>query len=237
MLEAHNLSCIRDERALFDGLSLRVSPGEMVQVEGPNGAGKTALLRILAGLALPDAGSVDWQRRPIDRHRQRYHRDLLYIGHHSGVKTRLTAFENLAFSQIAGGARRDENAIWRALDNAGLLGYEEVPARELSAGQLRRVALARLWLSSAALWILDEPLNAIDQLGGERLMSLFTRHCAGGGMLVLTTHQPLPGPAAGVRKVRLAPAIGLPLARGAGGAGNLPGREPGPVDEVPPCSG
>src|SRR5476649_2254174 len=204
MLEAHNLSCLRDDRALFAGLSLRVSPGDLLQVEGVNGAGKTSLLRILAGLAQPDAGVVLWKHLPIHRERAAYHRDLLYLGHQAGIKPSLTTLENLAFFQAAAGADRDERGIWQALERVGLLGYEELPTADLSAGQQRRVALARLWLSTAALWILDEPLTAIDKTGVADVMALFTDHCAAGGMLLLTTHQPLPASAGAIRKITLA---------------------------------
>ncbi len=203
MLEAHNLACIRDDRALFTGLNLRVSPGDMLQVEGSNGAGKTSLLRLLAGLAQPAAGVVSWKNLPIDRDRGLYHRDLLYLGHQAGIKMSLTPFENVAFFQAAVGADRDDHAIWQALEQVGLLGYEELPTADLSAGQQRRVALARLWLSTAALWILDEPLTAIDKAGIADVMALFSRHCAAGGMVVLTTHQPLPWPANPIHNITL----------------------------------
>ncbi len=212
MLEAHNLACIRDDRVLFSALSFRIAPGELVQVEGANGAGKTSLLRIMAGLAQPDDGEVSWRQAPLRRELGRYHRDLLYIGHQAGIKTALTPFENLAFFQAAQGGGRDDDAIWRALEQVGLLGYEELPAAGMSAGQQRRIALARLWLTPAALWILDEPLTAIDKQGIAQLMALFSGHRAAGGLILLTTHQSLPGPSAGIRKIALAPnpAEGMP---------------------------
>lgn len=192
MLEAENLTCIRDERTLFTGLGLRISPGDMIQVEGGNGAGKTSLLRILAGLARPNQGQVFWRRREITRARQAYHRQLLFIGHLPGVKPALTALENLAFFHGLSGAKRDNHALWQALEQVGLLGFEEVFASALSAGQQRCVALARLWLSRAPLWMLDEPFTAIDQQGVGRLTALFNDHCRAGGMVLLTSHQALP---------------------------------------------
>ncbi|NDL65346.1 cytochrome c biogenesis heme-transporting ATPase CcmA [Acerihabitans arboris] len=212
MLEANNLSCIRDDRVLFSGLSFRVAAGEMVQVEGANGAGKTSLLRILAGLAQPDAGHVSWRQRSIRRERGLYHRELLYIGHQAGIASSLTPLENLAFFQAMGGGKRDEAALWRALERVGLAGYEELPASGLSAGQQRRIALARLWLSPAPLWILDEPLTAIDRQGVAQLMSLFAAHVDARGIVLLTTHQALPASNARIRKMALAdrPAEAVP---------------------------
>ncbi|MGR3751944.1 cytochrome c biogenesis heme-transporting ATPase CcmA [Edwardsiella anguillarum] len=200
MLTISRLGCRRDERVLFDDLDFRVQAGEIIQIEGPNGAGKTTLLRMMAGLALPDRGEVLWQGLPIRRQRETYQQNLLYLGHHPGVKSVMTAFENLAFyCRVLGQA--DEAAIWDALAQVELVGFEDVPVAQLSAGQQRRVALARLWLSQAPLWILDEPLTAIDKRGVARLIGLFERHCAAGGAIVLTTHQDLNYPA--MRRLRL----------------------------------
>lgn len=207
MFEALNLSCVRDERTLFSGLSFTVLPGEMVQIEGRNGAGKTSLLRILAGLSSPDAGEVRWQGVSTRRQRDVFHQELLYLGHQPGIKSVLTAFENLAFylsvssSSTRGDAAAD--AIYQALENVGLLGYEDVTVAQMSAGQQRRVALARLWLSNAPLWILDEPLTAIDKQGVATLIALFEQHAEQGGMVLLTTHQDLQGVNRDVRKIRL----------------------------------
>ncbi|WP_240993771.1 cytochrome c biogenesis heme-transporting ATPase CcmA, partial [Salmonella enterica] len=139
MLEARDLYCERDERTLFRGLSFTVDAGEWVQVTGGNGAGKTTLLRLLTGLARPDGGEVYWQGEPLRRVRDSFHRSLLWIGHQPGIKTRLTARENLHFFHPGDGARLPE-----ALAQAGLAGFEDVPVAQLSAGQQRRVALARL---------------------------------------------------------------------------------------------
>jgi heme exporter protein A len=207
MFEALNLSCVRDERTLFSGLCFTIEPGEMVQIEGRNGAGKTSLLRILAGLSSPEAGEVRWQGVNTRRQRDVYHQQLLYLGHQPGVKSVLTAYENLAFYQsvsgqsVNGTARAD--VIYQALENVGLLGYEDVTVAQMSAGQQRRVALARLWLSDAPLWILDEPLTAIDKQGVATLIELFEQHVQQGGMVLLTTHQDLQGVNRDVRKIRL----------------------------------
>lgn len=207
MFEALDLSCVRDERTLFSGLSFTIEPGEMVQIEGRNGAGKTSLLRILAGLSSPDAGEVRWQGVSTRRQRDIFHQQLLYLGHQPGVKSVLTAFENLAFYLSVNGqtvrGNASAEAIYQALENVGLLGYEDVTVGQMSAGQQRRVALARLWLSDAPLWILDEPLTAIDKQGVATLIALFEQHAQRGGMVLLTTHQDLQGVNRDVRKLRL----------------------------------
>ncbi len=205
MFEALNLSCVRDERTLFSGLSFTLEPGEIVQIEGRNGAGKTSLMRILAGLSSADAGEVRWQGVNTRRQRDVFHQQLLYLGHQPGVKSVLTAFENLAFylSVNRPSGKADADAIYQALDNVGLLGYEDVTVAQMSAGQQRRVALARLWLSTAPLWILDEPLTAIDKQGVATLINLFEQHAEQGGMVLLTTHQDLQGVSRDVRKLRL----------------------------------
>ncbi|ADU70099.1 cytochrome c biogenesis heme-transporting ATPase CcmA [Pantoea sp. At-9b] len=199
MLEVINLSCVRDERTLFNGLSFAVEPGDIVQIEGPNGAGKTSLLRLLAGLSRAEEGEVLWQAQPIRQQREIWHQNLLYLGHQPGVKSVLSPLENLHFWH----GESHSDAIFAALEQVDLLGYEEVPVAQLSAGQQRRVALARLWLSPAVLWILDEPLTAIDKAGVEKLMTRFAQHADNGGAVILTTHQDLPDDAGRVRKIRL----------------------------------
>lgn len=203
MLEAKSLHCVRAERTLFSELSFKVYPGEIVQVEGPNGVGKTSLLRILAGLARPDAGEVHWLGRNTLRDRARYHQDLLFLGHQPGINAILSPFENLLFFQAAR-CSADRHTLWQALDQVGLVGYEDVPVAQLSAGQQRRVALSRLWLSDCPLWILDEPLTAIDKQGVAGLISLFEQHAQQGGMILLTTHQDLAYASQAIGKIRLA---------------------------------
>lgn len=199
MLETINLSCIRDERVLFRDLAFSVQAGDMVQIEGPNGAGKTSLLRLLAGLSRPEAGEITWRNQPIRQQRERWHQEMLYLGHHPGVKAVLSPLENLQFYHPAS----SQAQIFDALEAVDLLGYEEVPVAHLSAGQQRRVALARLWLSHAQVWILDEPLTAIDKAGVEKLMARFAHHADNGGLVILTTHQDLPDAGERVRKIRL----------------------------------
>lgn len=199
MLEARALLCERDERILFSDLSFQVNAGEWIQITGGNGAGKTTLLRLLTGLARPDGGEVYWQTQPLHRVRDSYHQNLLWIGHQPGIKTRLTALENLRFFHQDG----DTEQCLQALAQAGLAGYEDIPVNQLSAGQQRRVALARLWLTHARLWILDEPFTAIDVNGVERLTQRMAQHTANGGVVILTTHQPMNVATDRIRRIAL----------------------------------
>lgn len=202
-LEARQLTCVRSGRLLFRELDLAVARGEIWQVEGENGAGKTSLLRILCGLTLPREGGVYWAGTEIRACRAEYHRNLLYSGHYPGIKEELTPLENLRFFYALGGHRGGDALLEEVLDTVGLFGFEDVPVRTLSAGQRRRVGLARLWLADAPLWILDEPFTAIDRQGVARLESRLAEHAAGGGMVILTSHQPLHLPAASVRSLNL----------------------------------
>lgn len=190
MLEARALTCVREERTLFSDLSLTVAPGDLVQVAGPNGVGKTSLLRLLAGLSRPYAGEVRWSGENIEQCRDSYHQQLFYLGHQAGIKHELTAFENLAFFRRMHHAGSKAN-LWQVLARVGLAGLEDQPAGQLSAGQKRRVALARLWLGGPALWILDEPFTAIDKHGVKVLERLLLEHTDAGGMVLITTHQDL----------------------------------------------
>lgn len=190
MLNISLLTCSRDERVLFSQLSFQVNAGEMVQIEGPNGAGKTTLLRMIAGLSQPESGDIQWHQKSIRKQREEYQQQMIYLGHQAGVKSVLTPFENLAFYQEVQGDD-NQDAIWDALAQVDLIGYEDIPVAQLSAGQQRRVALARLWLSKAKLWILDEPLTAIDKSGVAKLIALFEQHTRSGGIILLTTHQDL----------------------------------------------
>ncbi|MEN0614837.1 cytochrome c biogenesis heme-transporting ATPase CcmA [Klebsiella indica] len=187
MLHADQLTCIYDDRVLFQGLSLTANPGEVLQIAGDNGTGKTSLLRMLCGLSRPESGAVYWQGDPLAKSREQFHQQLLWQGHKAGVKAALTADENLYFCFPHSTLQARE----AALAAIGLAGYEDVPSGQLSAGQQRRVALARLWLTSARLWILDEPFTALDITAIETLTRRLEQHVLAGGIAILTTHQPL----------------------------------------------
>ncbi|MFT7287504.1 MAG: heme exporter protein A [Halieaceae bacterium] len=179
LLDAVDLGIERGGRQLFRELSLRLQPGEIVHLRGPNGSGKTTLLRILAGLS----------RHGFDG-RLVVQGPCLFIAHQSAVKGLLSARENLRWHP-SGESYEEEGAIDAALEAVGLYGYEDMPARQLSAGQQRRVNLARLYLSRRPLWLLDEPFTAIDLAGVAKLQQRFCEHADGGGAVLLTSHQSL----------------------------------------------
>ncbi len=188
---------------MFAGLSFRVDPGTLLHVQGHNGSGKTTLLRALCGLLTPDAGSIRWNGRDTDGLREDYHRDVLYFGHLNGIKSDLTGIENLRISAALDGDHVAEEKVWDALARMGLAGFEDLPTKVLSQGQKKRVALARLLLSDAPLWILDEPFTALDVHAVELLQQLIAGHVAGGGITVLTTHQEVPLTSGQIQRIRL----------------------------------
>jgi heme exporter protein A len=177
LLSAQNLSLERGGRQLFEGLSFEVLPSQLIQIEGANGAGKTSLLRILAGLS--QYGFEGHIFRPVIP---------LFLGHQSAVKGLLSPRENLAW-HIAGAAEPSDIEIDDALARVGLYGYEDTPSHALSAGQHRRVNIARLFLSVSPLWLLDEPFTAIDAAGVAGIEALLQQHLDGGGAVVFSSHQ------------------------------------------------
>ncbi len=188
-LEVKNLQCIRGDRELFTDLSFQLEAKQLLMLEGKNGSGKTTLLRALCGLYEPDVGEILWHGKSIKKQDELYRRELFYLGHLNAIKPDLTVFENLRFNtQLAGGLETDD-ALMQALDAIGLFAFEDFPASQLSQGQKRRVALARLLLTKATLWVLDEPFVALDAAAVVLLQSIIADHVDKGGMVILTTHQ------------------------------------------------
>ncbi len=200
-LEAADLECVRGDQQLFTGLSFALEAGNALQVEGTNGSGKTSLLRLLCGLSMPESGVIRWCGRDIRECRVDYQSQLTYVGHIHGIKDDLTAVENLDMVRVLGTS--NDVSAQSALQRMGLIGYERTLCRHMSAGQRRRVTLARLLLSNADLWILDEPLTAIDKHGIAELEQVFRDHVSSGGSLIITSHQPVRLASASVQTLRL----------------------------------
>ena len=191
MLEVSNLACSRGDHRLFSGLSFTLHPGQIMQVQGANGSGKTSLLRTLCGFLMPDEGTITWRGENTRDLDEDYHAEMLYLGHLNAIKDELSALENLRISAGLSGIELDEKEAIAALRHMGLRGREMLPTKVLSQGQRRRVALARLLVSDARLWILDEPLTALDVGAVAQIQELIAEHLAQQGMVIFTTHQPL----------------------------------------------
>ncbi|MDM7941694.1 MAG: cytochrome c biogenesis heme-transporting ATPase CcmA [Hydrogenophaga sp.] len=189
-LALNQVSCVRGERSLFSGLNLQLSGGRLLRVTGANGAGKTSLLRLMCGLLAPTEGEVLWRGEPLAAQRERWGRELVYLGHAAALKEDLSPLDNLQHACTLGGQGVVRAAALQALSDAGLRGFERTPARRLSQGQRRRCGLARLVLArSAPLWVLDEPFNALDTAATAWLEGLIRAQLLRGGSVVLTSHQ------------------------------------------------
>jgi len=187
-LAAEKLACARGERRLFDGLSFTVKAGQALAVEGANGAGKTSLLRLLAGLLTPFAGRVVVRTAQGDSDDAETRARLVgWLGHLDGLKPQMTVREQLAFYAHLYGVAADD----ALLEQVNLARQADLPCRYLSAGQKRRLALARLLVSNRPLWLLDEPFAALDSAGQALVAQLMARHCGQGGIVIAATHDPL----------------------------------------------
>jgi len=198
-LQGENLSCTRDDRELFSGLSFAVRPGQVLLLEGQNGSGKTSLLRIICGFREPDTGAVRWGGDEIPHHQ--YYSDMAYVGHLDGIKKELTVLENLRLAQAL--SQAGKLSIQQALDKVRLSGYEDTLIQALSAGQKRRLSLARLLITHNILWILDEPFTSLDKQGIVLVETLMVEHCANGGMMVLTSHHDINLQSVDIQRIRL----------------------------------
>lgn len=190
LFEVKELECWRGDRCLFSGLSLALSAGEALQVVGPNGSGKTTLLRAVCGLTRPELGDLIFRGASLDGNPRTFRSELVYIGHENGLKSELTALENLRALRDMSAQRRGLS-LHAALKRVGLEDFEDRPVRTLSSGQRRRVALARLLVAQATLWLLDEPFTALDQAGARLVNALVEAHLDAGGGIIFTSHIPL----------------------------------------------
>lgn len=180
------LCCIRGERLVFAGLGFELTPSGALILVGPNGSGKSSLLRLMAGLLKPASGALHWNGEPVPADKDAHNARLHYVGHQDAVKPVLSVAENLAFwAGLRGGGGR---TVDDALDTFGISHLADIPGRFLSAGQRRRVNLARLIAAEATLWLLDEPTTALDTQAIAALESTINEHRRSGGMVVLATH-------------------------------------------------
>ena len=190
-LEAREITCVRGERELFSKLNLQVLPGQCLHIRGENGAGKTSLLRLLTGLASPESGDILWNGYSIKKEASEYRSRLLFLGHQDALKEDLSALENLRMYAAIDGILLSEQDAFASLWRFGLKGREDLPVNCLSAGQKKRVLMARMVTRLAQVWILDEPFNALDTHAAQELLGLIAQHLESNGLVVLTSHQPL----------------------------------------------
>ena len=204
MLEAINLGCVRGDRRLFKNVNFTLEPGTFLQLQGPNGSGKTSLLRIICGLLAQVEGEIRWQGANIRSLGEEYFTAVTYLGHRNGVKDELTALENLRVSNALNGVEVSVNKARSVLKQMGLGGRELLPARLLSEGQRRRVALARLVVCNTSVWLLDEVLTSLDKTATLLVKSLIEEHLTNGGIAVVATHQELGLSAGSIQRLELA---------------------------------
>ena len=193
VLEVSGLACRRGGRRVFDNLSFALAGGELLALTGRNGSGKTTLLRALALLVPSLAGTIRWNGADVHDDRENWRARLAWLGHQDGLKGDLTVAENILVAQRLRGQPADADRIASALSVFDLSGLKDRAARTLSAGQRRRAALARVIAAKAPLWLLDEPLNALDAPAQKALNEGLARHLAEGGLAIAATHAPLDG--------------------------------------------
>jgi heme exporter protein A len=204
MLELVNLSCQRGERMLFSHLSMVINPGKLVALGGENGSGKTSLLRMLCGFLPPEQGTILWQGKNITECRETYAAQLTYVGHLNGLKEDLTPVENIQFLTAVAGEPISDAATREGLEAVGLSAQVHgLPTRVLSQGQKRRVALARVWLSTRPLWILDEPFASLDEAATCLMTQRFQAQVNTGGVVIVATHQKIEIAPESVQQMRL----------------------------------
>jgi len=203
MLEAHDISARRGFTRLFSGLSFKVQSGEALVITGANGTGKTTLLRMLAGLSTPSSGTLSWNGRAVGPFDGALREAVAFAGHAPALKDELTAEENLVTLVALSEGVTDRDRVRAALDDVALTRQRHLPARVLSQGQRRRIGLARLTLVKRVLWLLDEPVTALDAAGTSLLARLVGDHVSRGGIAIAATHTPLDLPQARMRWLAL----------------------------------
>lgn len=186
-LSGEDLTLVRGERCLFQGLDFALESGGLLLLEGRNGCGKTSLMRAIAGMLTLETGQISWNDVPVGKQRQEFHGSLVWLAHRTGLKGDLTLVENLRFERaLRAQSNRDPEEVYERL---GIARLKKLILRSLSAGQQRRVALARMLLADVPLWLMDEPFTNLDREGRALVMELVEEHLAGGGMCVMAAHQ------------------------------------------------